>query len=1594
VGPNGGTSRIFRNDAAVFRFFLTGRSNLAVIERMVFRAPDYNDKGGNRMSRNSEISERRTRRIPRAKFGQDRRPSLSGVLDLLEPRLHFSTVIALSPGVAPNQALTSNGGVNQNPSIAVDPANPKHLVASFMDYSLLNTGYAGIGVAISENGGKTWVDDSIPLPANFNQGAATPVTQFDAQGNVYVSFSAATFLGTKPGLTDPDYTDREAGDEFDSNNGIFVAKSTDGGLTWQTPVAVVSHLYDGTDPVLFDVTPDLAIDTFAKLPDGKANPNFGNLYEVWTRCYTPGTMPGDPAFTGGTDGMIAVSKDHGLTWHVEVDKNGVTAIDDPVRSLSDGGPGLGYVDQVHVTVGPEGDVYVSDYGGGDFSVLHSTDAGETFAVPDHSSSRRLAFGPSFNTFVNGTLAGDQFRTNSLRDIVADPTRPGVVYAVDVVTSTSEQADVYFARSTDYGVHWSSAIKVGGVPSSVLNDDKGLNDGHAFARLQVAPNGDIAVIWYDSRVDPQNQLLNVFATLSTDGGLDFSPNFRISDSSFDPNAGVFTDAAGQQDYYLGDFIGLTLTDNTAYATWTDTRAGNQNIDFNSFSLNPVPAAFNDRFEPNNRLAQATNLGTVFTDQVPELDIPAGDDDWYSFTPAATGQMNLQAVQPAAAHANLQFQLWDSTGKTLLATGTNLTDKLGAVVGEQISAPGVSGTNYLLRVVPVGSGTTYSLQLQCLTSNLGTQVYGQESGTLQTGQQNYYLLTAAASGTLNVQLNPGSDAQGSFSLNALSADGQTTLASGQASGSEQTASISVSQGQAILLEVSGDATAAGSYNLSFTDQDQDTVAAASELVPAGPDPSQSVVADLTGSGRQDIVVADANSDNVSVLLNNGNGTFQAARQYAVGPFGSTAKLTSGLLPTFRRAIAVADLTGNGIPDIITTNYGSGDISVLLGNGDGTFQPQRRFNAVADPFDLAVGDLTGNGKQDIIVVSANSSAGTNLLQETVGVLLSRGDGTFLPPKTFTINLPTGDEYPLSSIRLADVNGDGIPDLVLSGAADGDIRLFYGKGDGTFVAGPVLSGGQSGTALAVANLTGGKTADIINASLNTGDASFIQANGDGTFTDLTSQVFNDYPFIGQGPIALTMGDFGSPPSGDSSTLGSPDGEPDLIVANSGQSFGLLDAGSPGVYVLPSVFSSGTFQGFGSPFEVYSGIAPQDVALGDFNGDGSPDIAVTDSDGIHVIFGGTPSLVPNDTPQTALDLGTVTHAVEPTLSIAPGHEDAYFKLTAPTEADSSAGDEVLDISGGFQHKFGAGLTMDLLNAAGQVIASGARFRVVVSQGQALTLHVHGINPDDAGAYTLDVDALPQVVSVAAQSLVAGSGSVSSLVITLQGDRLDPTTAEEPSNYQVLWLGADGKGTPQTIPLGSGQSVIYDPGANIDVTTGKQYPTAVKQTVTLLFDQPLPTGTYEILLSPGIASAAVAPDETSALSDSASEGGHELVSVAGGSIVAGAKVLVQDLVPQSQSSQDLSAFSSGTPFLAQLHADLNAILDSQLSRGTGDEALTQQLLAQLMQRVGPDLHGDGLPPMLVMFLDPVSLALVDPSGQRISYNLQSNALSNPVSECP
>ncbi|PYM87134.1 MAG: hypothetical protein DME09_00365, partial [Candidatus Rokuibacteriota bacterium] len=154
-----------------------------------------------------------------------------------------------------------------------------------------------------------------------------------------------------------------------------------------------------------------------------------------------------------------------------------------------------------------------------------------------------------------------------------------------------------------------------------------------------------------------------------------------------------------------------------------------------------------------------------------------------------------------------------------------------------------------------------------------------------------------------------------------------------------------------------------------------------------------------------------------------------------FPSPAPAADFAVGTSPFSVAMGDFDGDGKPDLAVANGGSNDVSVLLGNGDGTFKPAKNYEAGlgGGPLWVAVGDFNLDGKLDLVV--ANSSS------DSVGVLLGNGDGTFRPSVTF----PAGGTAP-QSVAVGDFNGDGKPDLAVASYYSNNVTVLIGNGDGTF--------------------------------------------------------------------------------------------------------------------------------------------------------------------------------------------------------------------------------------------------------------------------------------------------------------------------------------------------------------------------------------------------------------------------------------------------------------------------------------------------------------------------------------------------------------------
>jgi hypothetical protein len=410
--------------------------------------------------------------------------------------------------------------------------------------------------------------------------------------------------------------------------------------------------------------------------------------------------------------------------------------------------------------------------------------------------------------------------------------------------------------------------------------------------------------------------------------------------------------------------------------------------------------------------------------------------------------------------------------------------------------------------------------------------------------------------------------------------------------------------------------------------------------GTGPQAVVTADLNGDGRLDLITANAGSNNISVLLGNGNGTFGAAQPYAAGAGPA--------------AVTVGDFNGDGKLDIVTANEGDNTVSVLLGNGDGTFQAAKSYAVGSQPVSVAVGNF--DGKLDIVTANQGDSS--------VSLLPGNGDGTFGAAKQIAAY-----GQPAQSVAVGDFNGDGKLDLAVAlRGTDGGFGYYGGYYSGASPAVSVLLGNGTGAfptsnyyslpspfevppssfappSVTAADLNGDGKPDLVATDAGDGAADVLLNSGNGTFTGPTS--FNA---VG-GPNSVAIADVNG------------DGKPDLVTTN-GNTVSIQPGDGKGAFGNPYVFAAGS--------------GPVSVAVGDFNGDGLTDLAVanTSSNNVSVLInnGDWPSLTVTATdPHTGAPLSSTTAgqpfnvtvtALDPSGNVLTGFTDTViFGTAAGTQA-------------------------------------------------------------------------------------------------------------------------------------------------------------------------------------------------------------------------------------------------------------------------------------------------------------------------------------------
>jgi hypothetical protein len=412
--------------------------------------------------------------------------------------------------VGPNVDVSNEEGPQSETSIAVNPSDPSQLVAGSNEiHRLPMRGY------FSSNGGTTWGGVDLPLPPPINANGfdfgSDPGVAWDTRGNAFYSYIVVFFSPTG----------KITGTE------VAVARSADGGRTWQ---ATFFNRSGGHGK--FNDKPMITVDI------SPSSPHQDTVYVAWD------TTPVAPSGPSSTGVQLSRSTDGGRTFSAP------TAV-----SPTGGGQRFGI--GADPFVAPDGTVHVA---WNDLSQkieeASSTNGGLSFGPPHVISPTNI----SISTVIPAQNSRGVLITPACgADISNGPAR-GTLYCSWVDLNGPDALDVFVSRSTNGGSVW-------GAPVRVNDDAQGQPNDQFFQWLSVDPvNGSVNLSWYDTRLDPTHVSTNVFYSISTDGGLAYSPNFRVTTASTDETA----QGANLGNQY-GDYEGIAAFGGVAHPVWTDRRA---------------------------------------------------------------------------------------------------------------------------------------------------------------------------------------------------------------------------------------------------------------------------------------------------------------------------------------------------------------------------------------------------------------------------------------------------------------------------------------------------------------------------------------------------------------------------------------------------------------------------------------------------------------------------------------------------------------------------------------------------------------------------------------------------------------------------------------------------------------------------------------------------------------------------------------------------------------------------------------------------------------------------------------------------------------
>jgi parallel beta-helix repeat protein len=422
-----------------------------------------------------------------------------------------------------------------------------------------------------------------------------------------------------------------------------------------------------------------------------------------------------------------------------------------------------------------------------------------------------------------------------------------------------------------------------------------------------------------------------------------------------------------------------------------------------------------------------------------------------------------------------------GSTSGTVGLTVTGLHPSTTG--LSAIGSAG-NYTLRAEVGGAGSSVPTgTVSFLDSSNGNAVLG--TATLDSSDSGLSLLNVS---NPSAGLTPASVAARDFNGDGIPdlaianyGSGTVTILLGTGNGMFSPAANSpAAVGAEPSAVVAGDFNGDGVPDLAIANYGSGTVAillgngdgtftlASNSPLVVGSGPNSVVVGDFNGDGIADLAVANTNGDTVTILLGNGNGTFTSAS-------GSPVPVGNGPI-----SVVAGDFNGDGIPDLAVANASDNTVTILLGNGDGTFAlaANNPVSVGSEPSSVVVGDFNGDGILDLAV--------GNYGDNTVTILLGSGNGTF----TSAVNSPVAVGSGPSSVVVGDFNGDGIADLAVADYGANTVTVLLGNGNGTFTAGGSgwATGGGPGL-LAEGDFNGDGLSDLAVASEGSNTVTVLQS-------------------------------------------------------------------------------------------------------------------------------------------------------------------------------------------------------------------------------------------------------------------------------------------------------------------------------------------------------------------------------------------------------------------------------------------------------------------------------------------------------------------------